>query len=289
MNDYEYFLSTLPDNLRYSRDGYNMYRYWELNGRPKDFEEARQIEMFRLFEDGYHAPTVAFNEDTGIGEFMKPKDHPSVWREVDYYNNGRWLDEKWWIPKDRDVTYDTIMNYNIHQLDPEFDSDEYRDWENLRNDFNLIEKDNTYYYEPTEQKRQLDRLIEYMNSKNADFVNRLKEGSGRKYIQDWEDPNSIATHKLSYTTHRKTGNILVYPVIQTINGELHDFSDPKYKHKRRDEVRSALKNGDYIIMPGPDAEQNAILLTERYKDYYEPFIPENKQGGKLIPRKRYIK
>lgn len=182
MNDYEYFLSTLPDNLKNSGDGYNMYRYWELNGRPKDFEEARQIEMFRLFEDGYHAPTIAWNQDTGIGEFMKPKDHPSVWREVDYYNNGRYLDEKWWVPKDRDVTYDTLMNYNIYQLDPEFDSDEYRDWENLRNNYNLIEKNNTYYYEPkTVRKRRTD----------------LEEGLAKEYkylydeypVRVYQDPN----------------------------------------------------------------------------------------------------
>ena len=39
-NEYETFLSILPENLRNEDPEYNMYRYWELNGKPTSWFDA---------------------------------------------------------------------------------------------------------------------------------------------------------------------------------------------------------------------------------------------------------
>lgn len=82
---YTQFLNTLPDNLKNSQKEYNMGRYWELNGYPKDFNEGIQLEMFTKQDDGYHANSVAFNPITNSYEFMKDRSHPTYNMELDWY------------------------------------------------------------------------------------------------------------------------------------------------------------------------------------------------------------
>jgi hypothetical protein len=82
---YTKFLNTLPDNLKNSGDEYNMRRYWELNGYPKDFNEGIQKGLFTKQDDGYHANSVAFNPITNSYEFMKDRNHPTYNMELDWY------------------------------------------------------------------------------------------------------------------------------------------------------------------------------------------------------------
>lgn len=87
---FQEFLKTLPDNQRnYSEDTYRMKRYWELNGKPKDFKEALEKEMFILEDDGfYHARSVAYNPELDEYEFMKMPGHKTTWMEVEGWYNG---------------------------------------------------------------------------------------------------------------------------------------------------------------------------------------------------------
>lgn len=77
---FQSFLITLPQNLQYTRD-YDMERYWELNGKPANFEEGIKKGMFHQQEDGYHANSVMWNPQRGVYEWMKRKDHPTAWME----------------------------------------------------------------------------------------------------------------------------------------------------------------------------------------------------------------
>lgn len=87
-NEYELFLSGLPENLRTPTSDYNMKRYWELNGKPKTWFEALNKKMFTKQNDGYyHANTVAYNKDTDEYEFMKQPNHPTIQKEIDWYNS----------------------------------------------------------------------------------------------------------------------------------------------------------------------------------------------------------
>jgi len=70
---------------------YDMYRYWELNGRPKDFEDVKKREMFHKEADGYyHASTLAEvtnspDKHYGTLEFIKAKNHNTIGLEVGAY------------------------------------------------------------------------------------------------------------------------------------------------------------------------------------------------------------
>lgn len=112
----------------------------------------------------------------------------------------------------------------------------------------------------------LRNLVDSINKRSkANFVQRLKDPN-RAVIQDWEDPRKVATHKMSWATDDQ-GRAIVYPNVQMINGKLHDFTDPKYKHDPWDSYTSAIQNGDTLMM----SPQEARMLTERYKDYYPTF------------------
>lgn len=96
LNDFEYYLSTLPENQRDSTN-FRVKDYWIFNGKPKDFQEAINREMFSQQEDfddngkslgfSWHANTIAWNPETGEGEFMKSPNHKTIQKEIDWYNS----------------------------------------------------------------------------------------------------------------------------------------------------------------------------------------------------------
>lgn len=88
-DDFEDFVKSLPENQQDSIN-FNIKRYWELYGKPKNFEEACKKGMYTLEKDGlYHASSVAYNADNDEYEFMKAPNHPTVWMEIEsWYNNN---------------------------------------------------------------------------------------------------------------------------------------------------------------------------------------------------------
>lgn len=122
----------------------------------------------------------------------------------------------------------------------------------------------------------IKKLVEDVNARsNADFVNRAKDPN-RTWIQDWENKNKIATHKLSWA--EDNGKVIVFPEVQNINGKLHDFTDPKYNHGKWDALDSAIERGDTLQM----TPEQAKMYTENYKKYY----PKGKtfDCGKPLPK-----
>lgn len=83
---FQTYLQTLPENQR-DDSNFRVRDYWEFNGRPKDFDEAIFRGMFTQFEDGWHANSVAENPKTGEIEFMKSSSHPSIQKELDWYES----------------------------------------------------------------------------------------------------------------------------------------------------------------------------------------------------------
>lgn len=78
---YESFLATLPDNQK-KPGAYNTRRYWELNGKPKNFAEAIGQGMYTFENDNaWHANSVAYNDKNDTYEFMKPNYHETRWME----------------------------------------------------------------------------------------------------------------------------------------------------------------------------------------------------------------
>lgn len=121
----------------------------------------------------------------------------------------------------------------------------------------------------TDAKQMSEHYNSFAEGGNIDdppqprFVQRLVQGNSRAYIRDWEDPRSIATHKLSYAEDK--GRYYVYPDVQEINGELHDFTDPKYNHGKWDSFDNAMRNGNVLEFPTEEAADN---FTRTYKNSY---------------------
>lgn len=112
----------------------------------------------------------------------------------------------------------------------------------------------------------IDELIKFVNKhKKVNFIQRLKD-SYRETIPDWEHTDCVATHKMAVGKDR--GKIKVYPMVQEIDGELHDFTDPKYNHGEYDALESAEKNNDVIVFDNWD---DALWFTQNYKKYYATF------------------
>ena len=88
---FEVYLTSLPTNLQ-DTTNYRMRDYWEYNNRPKDFNEAIQKGMFTQEQDGWHAYSVKENPATGEIEFMKSSSHPTLQKELDWYNSDEAAD-----------------------------------------------------------------------------------------------------------------------------------------------------------------------------------------------------
>lgn len=96
LDPFQVYLQSLPENQRDSTN-YRVKDYWEYNGRPRDFEEAKRKGMFVEQEDfddtgkslgkSWHGFTVAENPNTGELEFMKSSQHPTIQKELDWYNS----------------------------------------------------------------------------------------------------------------------------------------------------------------------------------------------------------
>lgn len=79
------FKNSLPDNLKNTPNyQYDMRYLWKKSGKPQDFNQALNAKIFSLEDDGfYHAPSVESN----TLRFLKPKSHPTVQMELDWYNS----------------------------------------------------------------------------------------------------------------------------------------------------------------------------------------------------------
>ena len=96
VDPFQEYINSLPKNQQ-NFTNFRVKEYWEYNGRPKDFEEAKQKNMFKLEEDfdqngkslgwSWHAKSVAENPITGEIEFMKSPDHPTIKYEIEWYNS----------------------------------------------------------------------------------------------------------------------------------------------------------------------------------------------------------
>ena len=84
---FQIYLQNLPENQKDSTQ-YRVKDYWEFNGKPRDFEEAKKRGMFKLQKDGWHANSVAENPFTGEIEYMKPENHKTRFMESDWYEKG---------------------------------------------------------------------------------------------------------------------------------------------------------------------------------------------------------
>lgn len=95
---FQVYYNSLPKNQKDSAN-FRVRDYWEFNGRPKNFKEAVSKKMFELRDDyddngnylgkSWHAFSVSENPSTGEIEFMKSPNHPTVKKEIEWYNSDK--------------------------------------------------------------------------------------------------------------------------------------------------------------------------------------------------------
>ena len=311
---YQSYLQTLPE---YQRDDSNfrVRDYWEFNGRPKDFNEAISKGMFTQFEDGWHANSVAENPKTGEIEFMKSSSHPSIQKELDWYesDDASEFRNQYELQKtepyfkyvkrkgtDQPQSFKEGGNLTNQLVELDFNniSDEFRgideiDINNISHEFRGIDEVNldsvlSEFKEggslkpensPSSNKESsYEWTIDYVKSKDLDWVKRWLDPN-RATIPDWEMEGRVATHKLSRDSGDFDGKTMyvVYPKVQSINGQLYDFTDPKNKRGKYDAYDSAINNHEAVLF---EDEGAADWFVDHYKEY-APAFDKYREGGKF--------
>lgn len=121
-NTFEQWFNKLPQNKR-DTTNYNLRRAYQL--APKE-----ELDNF-LQNPNSHLKTFYYNSE-GIGEFMKSKNHPTLWMELEYYNNGN------------KVLTKNGKNYIIPA--------DKKEWEDFRNSYELDTSGDYYKYIPKKFK-----------------------------------------------------------------------------------------------------------------------------------------
>ena len=284
---FELYLQTLPQNQR-DDSNFRVRDYWEFNGKPKDFNEAVSKGMFTQFEDGWHAKSVAENPSTGEIEFMKSSSHPSIQKELDWYNSDdatefrnqyelqktepyfkyvkrKGTDQPQSFKEGGNLTKsDWLVEVDLNNISLEFRGE---DLEEVELDSILPEfKEGGNL---TKKPRTIEELIEYAKQQNPRFVQRMSEPV--RYI---DLGNGFrGTHRLSWGTTDNPNEAIVYPkIFENENGEL--IYDPEH-------ASDNAKKGDMLIMTPEEAE----IFTKGYKQGWPEFFQKFAEGGKfnLIP------
>lgn len=288
---FEVYLQSLPQAQRDSTN-FRVRDYWEYNGRPKNFDEARKKGMFEWKEDfdqngkslgwSWHAFTVAKNPNADEYDFMKSSSHPTVQKEIDWYNS--------------DAGSEFRREYELQKVQPYYKyvkrKAPYKDVPVHKEGGSIIElvslPTEILLVDPTEipefqeggqiskKSRTLQELIEYAKKENPRFIQRMSEPPrGIDFIDD--NGNQVrGSHYMEWSTD-DNGNAIVYPRIQEVDGELKFFNGPE-AYKR------AVENRNYLIMTPEEAK---IFFAEdpkygaAYKSGWPRFFNRFQQGGSI--------
>lgn len=110
-----------------------------------------------------------------------------------------------------------------------------------------------------------DYIKNKFKESNANFVQRIISGKPLRTIKDWENPENVISHKLSYAII-DDDKVVVYPNVTESNGRLYDFTNPKYKHGKWDALNYAILKGDTLVVNSP---KHAEYLTTNYKKVFD--------------------
>lgn len=94
--EFNKFLLSLPENQRQTPESeYYTYKMWQIAGRPKDFNQAKDMGLYHWNDSdkSYHGNSVIYDEASDVYHFLKPKHHSTVGMELDWYNNGVHTDD----------------------------------------------------------------------------------------------------------------------------------------------------------------------------------------------------
>lgn len=242
--EFNKFLITLPDNQRLTpEEDYHTYQYWKINGKPKDFSEALNLGMYHYdsSDNSYHANSVAF-DSKGVGHFMKPKHHPTVKYELDWYNKG----------------IGTLEGGKQYPLQGE----ERKEWEDFRSQYQLDSTGVDYKYVPRKHHNS------FGDGGNIDTSTPLK--SRQQYLEQQRQQIIDAAIQNSYDRE--------FPEIpHTLKFE-NENKWREYMESKINEANNLIENAPYEGMAEIYRERLRGLEDELAKGY----TPELCEGPTCI-------
>ena len=241
---FEDFISTLPENLQNSED-YRMKEYWEYNDRPETFQQALEKGMFELSDDGtYHAKSIAWNPNTGEGEFMKYSTHPTNWMEEWYY--------KGYIPYPKDPTIIESTNEDDYWPVPIIGDDKIQ-WEDFISKYDLDKSGDYWKYVPKENN-------EITSFKKGGSFNVIPVGALHKnkhHLSDIDDKfNSVTTKGIPVITESEGGKVTQHAEVEkeewTIRLEVTEKIEDLLKSyeesdKQSEKDKFAIEAGELVV------------------------------------------
>lgn len=211
--NYDRYIQSLPDNHKFTSESkFRGYKYWKLNGKPKDFEEAKSKGMYNWdkSDQSYHANSVAWDDRTDIGHFVKPKTHESVKYELDWYNKGL-------------KTLDGGEQVPLEGEEKEFN-------EEFRRKYKLDDSLIDYRYIPkTKEEIEYEAYLEEQNKDKPIDLDELKRRQA--WTETRGDDNAVSP-KGAKGRYQIMPNVLKEYEEKT--GDKGDIFDSKYNEKVRD-------------------------------------------------------
>ena len=271
-NVYQEFLNSFPpEEQGLISDDYRMYDYWNYNGRPKYFEDAVVKGMFNIDSKGkYHANTIAWNPETGEGEFMKSSKHPTLWREEEYYNGNEV------VLKEGKEDNGNKENYDIIPLKGE----ELAKWKQFVSKYKLDKSGEYYKYIPIKEFKEGGSFPEKINEES--IISLIPSESIISLVQSETIITPIEFEEIQ--EFKEGGSFNIIPD-GALHAHLHHMEDADNLTKKGIPVVSEGENGE--LEQQAEIEREEIIFRLEVTKKLEELAKEGTdeaaiEAGKLL-------
>lgn len=242
-----------PNLGQLSPEGYNMYRSWELNGKPRTFEEGLQENMFSLHMDGtYHGNTIAWNKETNEGEWLKHKNYKTSWMEKAFYDGYTWEQDEKGNPIFSD---DQPLYEGVRPILKKLTGEELEKSEKFRSQYDLVEDSNGWRKYVPKKFKQGGSIKESETPKIEETTqkNLIPEGALHKNKHHMENDENITKKGIPVIDNdgdqqaeiEKDEWTMTLELTKTIEDLYHKFYNEDTKNSEKDQL--AIQAGNIIV------------------------------------------
>lgn len=265
-----------PNLGQLSPEGYNMYRSWELNGKPRTFEEGLQENMYSLHMDGtYHGNTIAWNKETNEGEWLKHKNYKTSWMEKAFYDGYTWEQDEKGNPIFSD---DQPLYEGVRPILKKLTGEELEKSEKFRSQYDLVEDSNGWRKYVPKKFKQGGSIKESETPKIEETTqkNLIPEGALHKNKHHMENDENITKKGIPVIDNDGNQQAEIERDELIVTLEVTKFIEERYKKYYSDELTA--KEKDKLAI-----EVGELLVYEilNNTDDRTDLISKCEKGGKL--------
>lgn len=265
-----------PNLGKLSPEGYNMYRSWELNGKPRTFEEGLQENMYGLHNDGtYHGNTIAWNRETNEGEWLKHKNYKTSWMEKAFYDGYTWEQDEKGNPIFSD---DQPLYEGVRPILKKLTGKKLEESEKFRSQYDLVEDSNGWRKYVPKKFKQGGAIKESETPKIEETTqkNLIPEGALHKNKHHMENDENITKKGIPVIDNDGNQQAEIERDELIVTLEVTKFIEERYKKYYSDELTA--KEKDKLAI-----EVGELLVYEilNNTDDRTDLISKCEKGGKL--------